>query len=217
MPSVTDFLPSYIRQFMNLVTTGSPNLASGRTSLLIAARRRDMSPPPLLRPLGAVLRAPLVPVLDALGVEGAADDVVAHARQVLHAAAADHHHRVLLQVVTDAGDVAGHLEAVREPHARDLAQRRVRLLWRGDVDARAHTALLRTRFQRRHLVARGLRPARAADELVDRRHRSRTSFQAATPRDVPFALPPRFAGMIPKIMRRLAGRRATELGLQGCV
>src|SRR5438876_6571193 len=158
---------------MNLVTTGSANLASGRTSRLMAARRRDMSLASLLRPLGAVLRAPLVPVLDALGVEGASDDVVAHARQVLHAAAADHHHRMLLQIVADAGDIARHLEAVGEPHARDLAQRGVRLLRRRDVDARADAALLRALLQRRHLVARGLRPARTADELVDRRHRSR--------------------------------------------
>src|SRR5256886_7493888 len=33
------------------------------------------------------------------GVERAADDVVAHARQILHAAAADHHDRVLLQIM----------------------------------------------------------------------------------------------------------------------
>ena len=32
MRSATDFLPSYIRLFMNLVSTMSPNLASGRTS-----------------------------------------------------------------------------------------------------------------------------------------------------------------------------------------
>src|SRR6266849_1140928 len=44
MCSATDFLPSCIRQFMNLVTTASPNLGSGRTSRLTAARRRDMAP-----------------------------------------------------------------------------------------------------------------------------------------------------------------------------
>ena len=67
---------------------------------------------------------------DAGGVQRAADDVVAHARQVLHAAAADQHHRVLLQVVALAGDVGRDLHAVGQPHARDLAQRRVRLLRR---------------------------------------------------------------------------------------
>src|SRR6266853_4968511 len=110
MLSATDFLPSCIRQFMNLVTTASPNLGSGKTSRLTAARRRDMALL-LSRPLGAVFRAALAPVLDALGVMRAADDVIAHAGQVLDAAAADQHDRVLLQVMTLARDVAGHLEA----------------------------------------------------------------------------------------------------------
>src|SRR5262249_20706047 len=43
----------------------------------------------LLRTLGAVLRAALLAVLDALGIQHAPEDVVAHARQVLDAAAAD--------------------------------------------------------------------------------------------------------------------------------
>src|SRR6266581_9501642 len=113
MRSATDFLPSCIRQFMNLVTTLSPNFGSGWTSRLTAARRRDMAPL-LFRPLGAVFRAALAPVLDALGVVGAADDVIAHAGQILDPAAADQHHRMLLQIVTLAGDVARHLETVGE-------------------------------------------------------------------------------------------------------
>ena len=64
------------------------------------------SPILLLLPLRAVLRAALIALLHAARVEGAADDVVAHARQILHAAAADQHDRVLLQVVSLAGDVA---------------------------------------------------------------------------------------------------------------
>src|SRR5262249_20115288 len=60
----------------------------------------------------SVLRSPLLAVLHALGIKDAAQDVVAHAGQVLDAAAADHHHRVLLQIVTLARDVADHLEAV---------------------------------------------------------------------------------------------------------
>src|SRR6266851_3076123 len=56
--------------------------------------------------LGPVLGARLLAVLGACGVERAADDVVADARQVLHLAPADEHHGVLLQVVADAGDVS---------------------------------------------------------------------------------------------------------------
>src|SRR5260370_37287214 len=105
MCSATDFLPSCIRQFMNLVTTLSPNLGSGWTSRLTAARRRDIALPFLFRPLGAVFRAALAAVLDALGVVRAANDVIAHAGQVLDPAAADQHDRVLLQIGALAGDV----------------------------------------------------------------------------------------------------------------
>src|SRR3546814_16259229 len=61
-------------------------------------------------------------------IERAADDVVLHRREVLHAAATHQHHRVLLQVMADAGDVRGNLNAISQAHAGDLPKRRVRLL-----------------------------------------------------------------------------------------
>src|SRR4051794_1962354 len=96
--------------------------------------------------------------------------MVAHAGQVLDAAAADHHHRVLLQVMTLTRNVADHLEAIGETHLCHLAKRRVRLLRRGGIDARADAALLRRLLQRRNLLARLLYDARTCDQLVDRRH-----------------------------------------------
>src|SRR5581483_10612535 len=123
-----------------------------------------------LRTLGAVLRTALLAVLDALSIQHAAEDVVAHAGQVLDAAAADHDHRVLLQIMAFTRDVADHLEAVGQAHFCDLAQRRVRLLRRRGVDACANAALLRRLLQRRHLLARLLHRARTCDQLVDRRH-----------------------------------------------
>src|SRR6185312_14429558 len=66
----------------------------------------------LFRTFGAVFRSALLAVLDALGVEDAAENVVAHAGQILDAAAADHHHRVLLKIVAFARNVADQLEAV---------------------------------------------------------------------------------------------------------
>src|SRR5262252_789926 len=96
---------------MNLVSTLSPNLASGKTSRLTAARRRDMAIP-LLWPLGAVFGTTLAAISNALGIERAAGDVVSHTRQILDPAAADQHHRVLLQVVPLARDVARDLEAI---------------------------------------------------------------------------------------------------------
>src|SRR5678815_4871648 len=108
--------------------------------------------------------------LDALQVERAANDVVSNARQVLDAAAADQHDAVLLQVVAFATDVRNDLEAVRQAHLGDLAQRRVGLLRRRRVDARADAAALRAALQGRRLRLDGLGLAALADELVDRGH-----------------------------------------------
>src|SRR5262249_5362173 len=134
------------------------------------ARRHLRKEAELLRPLCSVFGAPLLAILHALGVEHAAHDVVAHARQVLHAPAADHHDRVLLQIVSLAGDIADHLKAVGKSHLGNLAQGRVRLLRGVGVDPSAHAALLRTLLQCRHLLLRVLRDPRVADQLVDGRH-----------------------------------------------
>src|SRR3954467_12739088 len=101
--------------------------------------------------LRAVAAAGLLAVLDALGVERAADDLVADAREVLHPAAADQHDRVLLQVVPHARDVGGDLDAARQPDARHLAESRVRLLRRGRVHTRADAAALRRPLEGRRL------------------------------------------------------------------
>src|SRR5258705_9030724 len=106
---------------MNLASSRSWNFGSGRILRLATSRRRGMWLFSLGRALGAVLAAALLAAGDADGVERAADDVVADARQVLHAAAADHHHGVLLEVVAHARDVAGDLHPVGQAHAGDLA------------------------------------------------------------------------------------------------
>src|SRR5688500_15114937 len=79
---------------------------SGSTGRICAAARRDMA----LLLLDAVLRTGLLAVAHAGGVERPADDLVAHARQVLDAAAAHEHDGVLLQVVALAGDVGRDLD-----------------------------------------------------------------------------------------------------------
>src|SRR6202165_3172947 len=93
--------------------------------------------------LGAVLGARLLAILGACGVQGAADDVVADAREVLDLASADEHDRVLLQVVSDAGDVSSHLDARGQPDAGYLAEGRVRLFGGLGVDAHAASPPLR--------------------------------------------------------------------------
>ena len=100
--------------------------------------------------------------------------------QVADPPAAHEHDRVLLEVVTDTGDVRGDLDAGREPHACDLAERRVRLLRGRRVDARAHASPLRRALQGRRLGLVSLGLSSVADELGDRGHaRSFENFRAA--------------------------------------
>ena len=101
----------------------------------------------------------LLALADAGTVERAAHRVVAHAGQILDAAAADEHHRVLLQVVAFATDVAGHFVAIRQAYAADLTKSRVRLLRRRRIDARADTTLLGGSPERRYLSFLCLCPA----------------------------------------------------------
>src|SRR5437870_7414906 len=126
-----------------------------------------------LRSFCSVLRAALTPVLHTDRVEGAADDVIAHAGQVLYASPADQDHRVLLQIVADAGNVRRDLDAVGQPDTRDLPQSGVRLLRRLRVNARAHAALLRRALQGGRGLLRTLPRAPLLHELVDGRHRAK--------------------------------------------
>src|SRR4029077_7879719 len=167
MRSAADLLPFFMTTFMNLASISLLYFGSGRMVRTGAWARRDIdSYPLLLRALGAVLGAALLALADAGAVERAAHRVIAHARQVLDAAAADEHHRVLLQVVALAADVAGDLVAVGEPHAAHLAQRRIGLLGRRGIDASADTALLGGSPERRYFGFLCPRPARLPDELT---------------------------------------------------
>src|SRR5579872_2967497 len=122
--------------------------------------------------LGAVFRAALFAIRNTRGIERAAHHVIANAGKILHAASADQHNGVLLQIVADAGDVGGDLDSVGQPDARDFAQRRVRLLGRSGIHAGAHAATLRASLQRRtgSLIACGATPL--AHELNKSRQNS---------------------------------------------
>src|SRR3954467_9313011 len=172
---------------MTCCTSFDSYTESGSIGRTPPGARRGMR---VLLGLHAVLRTSLLAVGHAGGVERPAHHLVAHARQVLDAAAADEHDGVLLQVVPLARDVARDLHAVREPHAGDLPQSRVRLLGRGRVDARTDAATLRSREDllaaltrletRRRQLLLGLLAA-LADELIDTRHADRdasTRFRA---------------------------------------
>src|SRR3712207_5275477 len=108
MRSALDFLPSNITRLMTCWTSLDRWTGSGSSGRWVAAARRGIR----LAGLHAVLRAGLLAVGHAGRVERPADDLVAHAGQVLDAAAADEHLRVLLQVVALARDVGRDLHLV---------------------------------------------------------------------------------------------------------
>src|SRR5262249_36026713 len=101
-----------------------------------------------------------------------AKDVVANARQVFHAAAADEDDGVFLQVVAFARNVADRLVLRRETDLGDFPESRVRLLRRRRVDAGADAAALRARLGGPNLVPLRFVMPRLADELLNRRHQS---------------------------------------------
>src|SRR3954470_15940039 len=139
MRSAVDFLPSSMTLLITCWTRRERWTGSGSICRMVAAERRGIGSLLLLH---AVLRTGLLAVVDAGGVERPADDLVAHTRKVLDAAAAHEHDGVLLQVVTLARDVGRDLDAAGDAHARHLAKRRVRLLRGGGVDAGADAAPL---------------------------------------------------------------------------
>src|SRR3546814_453422 len=120
--------------------------------------------------LRAVLRTALLAVLHPLGVEHAAQDVIAHAGKVAYTAAADQHNAVFLEVVAFAGDVGDDFALVGQADLGNLAERRVRLFRGRRIDTGANAALLRVRFHGRDLGVRLLRRPALADQLVDRGH-----------------------------------------------
>src|SRR6185369_8919605 len=108
MPSATALPPPYISVFVNFETSLSLYFGSGMMRRFGTSRRRGIFLSGSgLRALHAVLRALAVAVRFVGGrrpdrpgrIEGPADDVVAHARQVLDAASANQNDRVLLEVV----------------------------------------------------------------------------------------------------------------------
>src|SRR6516162_4195016 len=130
--------------------------------------------------LRAVPAARLLAVAHALGVEGTADDLVTDTRQVPHPATAYQHDRVLLQIVPDARDVGGDLDLAGEPDSGHLAQRRVRLLGRGRIDARANAPALWASLQGRGRGLGYLVLAALADQLLDSGHRVSVFFRASS-------------------------------------
>src|SRR5262245_29438497 len=176
MCSAVLLLPSFITVLMNLVTSVLAYTGSAASSRFGISRLRGIfeSCPEsrlLLRSLRSVLGATLLTSLNADRIERPAYHVIPNARQVLHAAAANQHQGVFLQVVPHARNVGRHLDAVGQANARHFAQRRVRFLRRLGEDAHADAALLRTDLQRGTFRLRDDLLASLTNELANRRHK----------------------------------------------
>ena len=107
-----------------------------------------------------------------MGLEFPTDDVVPDTRQILHAAAADQHHGVLLKVVPDSRNVTRHFHTGCQTHPCDLSKSRIRLLRRRGINTRAHTSLLRTTHESRRVSLGSLLFAPCSNKLVYCWHRS---------------------------------------------
>src|SRR6516164_10916757 len=166
--SASERLPARSTLLTSAVTSGEPYTGSVTSCRRVAGPLRGMSALLLLRSVAA---ARLLAVADPLGVEGAADDLVADAGQVAHPAAAHQHDGVLLEVVPDAGDVRRDLDLAGEPDPGDLAEGGVRLFRGGRVDARADPAALGAALERRGRGLGYLVLAALADQLLDGGHR----------------------------------------------
>src|SRR5262249_42874308 len=122
--------------------------------------------------LSAVLGSRLLPIGNALRIEHPANDVIAHARQIPNAAATNQDNRVLLKIVTLAGNVGRHFYPTREADPRDLAQGGIRLLGGHGLDLKTHAPLLGAALHRGVLRPSRLLSPCFADELISGRHAS---------------------------------------------
>src|SRR5918996_4576059 len=90
--------PSLITVLMNLLTSVLLYSGSGASSRFGISRLRGIFFFLRLWALRAVLRSTLLAALDANRVQRAAHHVIANARKILHAASANEHQRMLLEV-----------------------------------------------------------------------------------------------------------------------
>ena len=130
------------------VSVSEPYLRSGRQARFFLRGRRILF---CRRALRAITRAGRAALLETSGVELSAHYRVLDA-DVLHAAAAEHHHRVFLQIVPFSGDVGGNLHPVRESHTGDLTNSRVRLTRRLGGHLGTHAALEWRRIKGRSIL-----------------------------------------------------------------
>jgi hypothetical protein len=96
--------------------------------------------------------------------------VIANTRKILNTTTANEHDRVLLEVMSDTGNVCGYFNTIAKANTGNLAECRVRFLGRYGHDASAHTAALGASLESRTLGPVLDLLAALLDKLVNCRH-----------------------------------------------
>src|SRR4030042_4174370 len=104
------FFPCFIRLLTNRATNTLLYFGSGRISRLVTSLLLGMASS--LRSLGAVFGTALLAVLHPGGIEGTANDMIAHAGEVLPPAPAHQDHGMFLEVMAHPGNIGGYFIAV---------------------------------------------------------------------------------------------------------
>jgi hypothetical protein len=76
-------------------------------------------------------------------MKGSTDDVISGTGKILNTSATDKHYRVLLEIMSFTGNVAGNFNSVGETYSRDLTKCGVRLLRGRSLNSGANATLLR--------------------------------------------------------------------------
>ena len=92
--------------------------------------------------LGTIFGAGLAAVRDTGGVQRTSHDVISDTREVFDSAAADEDHTVLLEIVSNSGNVGRYLDTVGQADPGDLTKSRVRLLGGDGLNRGANSSLL---------------------------------------------------------------------------
>jgi hypothetical protein len=124
----------------------------------------------LFRPLGSVLRTTSITSFDTRRIQGSANDVVSHTRQILHASTANENNGVLLKRMPDTRDVRVDLIAIRESYTSDLTKSRIRLLGSLCKNTQTHAPPLRALREVRRTCPGNPRLPALTNQLLNCRH-----------------------------------------------
>lgn len=136
-----------------------------------------MRPPggSLFRSLSSVLRTTPITPVHAGRVQGASNNVVPNAGEILDSPPPNQDNRVLLEGVTDTGDISVDLIAIGQTNTGNFPQCRVGLLGRCGKNTQAHSAPLRALGQIWRTGSRLLGLTALAYQLLNCRHATSAS------------------------------------------